>query len=191
MRKVQGYSIIELLVGILCVTILSAALINAFSIGFKMHDTVIGQNLAYVEDRVAVDVMADHIRNAQTYVDGSNGTIAIASGASATSITYYSDAAGTTVRYRLSGTNLVRTTGGTDKTVATNISSLELTYYKSSSYNGAWSTTTNAQAPADSELRLLAGVEINVSVAKDGYTNQYRSLVRLRNSPKKTALSGS
>jgi hypothetical protein len=184
----RGTTLTELLVVTLLLVVAGASLFGVFTVSFGIHDKVIGQNNAFAEARKAVDLMADHLRNAQLNSDSNTGSAIHA--ASINDLTYYADTAPTQIRYRLNGTNIERTDSGTTTTVARSIQSLTLTYYKLSSYNGSWTTTTNASAPTNSELKEIAGIEIAVDVAMDGYATQYRTLVRLRNSPWKHKLSG-
>lgn len=190
-RKRAGLTLIELLVASLLLSIVGAALYHAFGIAHRMHDVVIGQNNAFADARKGIDLMADHLRNAQMNENGGAGVqyAAIAAGA-ADDVTYYVDSVPNTVRIRKVSDTIELTDNGATTVLATNIQSLTLTFYKLTLYNGTWTLTTNANAPSSAELPQLAGIEIRVQVARDGYTTEYKTMVRLRNSPRKSSLSG-
>lgn len=208
-RRRRAITLVELLVSVLILGVLGSVLYSVFGMTFRMHDVVIGQNNAFTDTRKGIDLMADHIRNAQRlettpYNAVVSGTI--------DDLTYYwydgvtKDSNGTitgyvvggsnvntphTLRVRKNGSVIEMIDGGTTTTLASNIASLTLTYYKmSTGYTGAWSTTTDPNAPTNAELPRIAGIEIKVGVARDGYTTEYKTMVRLRNSPRKTAIDG-
>lgn len=190
MRR-RGLTLVELLIAGLLITVAGGALVGIFGMSFRVHDVVIGQNIAYSEARKGVDLMADHIRNAQLNKNTGSGVLnSVLHSGSLNDITYYTDEAGTQIRYRLNGTNLERTDDSVTTVSAADVQSLTLTYYKLTSYNGTWTQTIDPNAPTAAELPTIGGVEIRVSIAKDGYTTEYKSLVRLRNSPRKHKLSG-
>lgn len=187
----RGVSLVEVLISAILITVAGGALVGIFGMSFRAHDVVIGQNIAYSEARKGIDLMADHIRNAQLNKNTGSGVLnSVLHAGASDDIVYYTDDAGTQVRYRLNGTNLERTDNSVTTVTADNVQSLTLTYYKLTSYNGAWTQTTDPNAPTDLELPTIGGVEIRVSIAKDGFTTEYKSLVRLRNSPRKHKLSG-
>ena len=133
--------------------------------------------------------MADHLRNAQL---ASTSPYRVLDAATATSVTYYTDSARASVSYFLSGTTLMRTEG--DLTVAatpvlTGVTSLRFVYYKIASYNASgFIACASPSAPTTAELNFLAAIQIDATVTQDGHTSSYSTLVRLRNSPRKTTL---
>jgi prepilin-type N-terminal cleavage/methylation domain-containing protein len=195
MRLRRAVTLIELLVALLVLSVLSPAIYFAYTMSISMHDTVIGQNNSLAETRKGIDLMADHLRNAQLNTNTSSGvSYSALDSAAINDITYYA-ATGTSVvptqiRIRLNNGQIEHVDGGTTTVLATDIQSLTLTYYKLTTYNGNWVLTTNANAPTTAELPYVAGIEIKVQVAMDGYTSEYKSVVRLRNSPRKSSLSG-
>lgn len=184
---------IESLVSVMLVSVLLLGLYSLMG-AVSVVQTVTYDMTASIRDaRNALDTMADHLRNAQL-CSGTGGSLvtdsAVETG-STNDVTYYSDAAGTPVRYRLSGTNLIRTAGGSDTTALTNVTSLSFTYYTSTTYNsGALVATTNSHAPTATELPRLAAIGISASTTTNGRTMGYTTLVRLRNSPKRANLKG-
>lgn len=192
MNRRSGVTLIELLVGIVITLFLGSVFWGLLTVSYAVNSNVIGENLVSAEARKAVEIIASHLTNAQLNTSAVNGTLNSAiHAASETSVTYYADATGTdTVRYRLNGTNLQRTDGGGDTVVAQDIQSISLNYFKASAYNSAWAPTKTPTAPEAAELPELVGVQIKVVVTRDGYSADYTSVVRLRNSPKKSKLSG-
>ena len=189
--KNHGLTLVELLVAALLLTVAGGALIGIFGMSFRSHDVVIGQNIAYSEARKGIDLMADHIRNAQLNKNTGSGVLnSVLHAGAIDDITYYSDDAGTQIRYRLNGSNIERTDNTTTAVYVNNVQTLTLTYYKLTSYNGSWVLTTDPNVPTSAELPFIGGVEVRVSVLIDGFTTEYRTLVRLRNSPRKHRLSG-
>lgn len=187
----SGVTLIELMVGIVITLFLGSVFWGLLTVSYAVNSNVVGENLVSGEARKAVEIMASHLTNAQLNTSTSAGVPDSAiDAATGTDITYYTDNTGTdTVRYRQNGTDLLRTDNTGDTVVAQNIQSLSLKYFKATAYNSAW-TTTKDVLPEASELPQLVGVEIKVVVTRDGYSADYTSVVRLRNSPKKSKLSG-
>lgn len=187
-----GVTLVELMVGIVITLFLGSVFWGIMTISYSVNYNVVGKNMVSADARRAVELLASHLTNAQLNKSTSTGVLNSAiHAAAATDITYYTDATGAdTVRYRLSGTNLLRTDSGGDSVAATHIQSISLKYFKATAYNSAWVPTTDPVAPTAAELVQLAGIEVKVTVTRDGYSADYTSMVRLRNSPKKSKLSG-
>jgi hypothetical protein len=183
----SGLVQMELMITGLLTLVVALGLITAV-IGYgHSHDVVVGENLVSVAGRTPIDTLADHLRNAQQQGSGLNYT-ALAAGTQ-TSVTYYATAGGVTVQYWKDGSQLKRTTGGTTTVIMDGLQSLSLTYYKSTTYNNnSWVTTDNPHAPTAAELRWIGAIRIEGSATVDGYSTSYNTLVRLRNSPRKTVL---
>jgi hypothetical protein len=194
-RRNRGVTYVELLLGLFCTVLMLAALATLFGADNVANRLVFNDTFAIQQSREPLDTLADHLRDAQVCgTPGTNcaaadvsGTSAVISAGASSDITYYSSsstATGTPVRYYLSGTSLIRSVGGTNTTVLSNVSSLTLTYYDSTSYNsGSLTTTANPNAPVATELWKLAAVKITASTTSNGRTSQFSTLVRLRNSP--------
>ncbi|HRK21932.1 MAG TPA: prepilin-type N-terminal cleavage/methylation domain-containing protein [Fimbriimonadaceae bacterium] len=191
-NRQRGVTLVELMVGIVITLFLGSVFWGIMTISYGVNDNVVGANLVRAEARKAVEILASHLTNAQLNTSTVNGVLNSAiHAASASDITYYTDNTGTdTVRYRYSNGTLLRTDSGGDTTVATDIQSVSLKYFKATAYNSAWAPTKTADAPEAGELPQLAGVEIKIVVTRDGRSADYTSVVRLRNSPKKSKLSG-
>jgi len=191
-RPTRGWTVVDLMMGLIMAAILLTALYKLFLANVTGQAEVFDVTWSSSAARQPRETLADHLRIAQS-CSASSGCIqnsVLAAGA-ATDITYYTDAAGSTVRYYLSGTNLVRVVNGVPTTVLQNINSLSLTYYTSTTYNSASLTATaSPSAPTAAELPSLAAVKITASSTTDGHTVQYSTLVRLCNSPIRTNLKG-
>ena len=191
----RGVTYVELMLGLFCSVLMLAALWQLFGADNVANQLIFNGTFATQQAREPLDTLADHLRDAQlcgtpgTNCTGADtvGTSRVISAAAASDITYYSSnsvSTGTPVRYYLSGTSLIRSVGGTNTTVLSNISSLTLTYYVSTSYNnGSLTTTANPNAPVAAELPDLIAVKITASTTVSGRTSQFSTLVRLRNSP--------
>jgi len=148
-------------------------------------------NLASSQTRQILDIVADHLRSADACTDSGAGTVdSVLDSASGISIVYYGDSACTKVRYFLNNGTLSRTDGGVTTIVVRNVTSLSFTYYKAATYNGAWTTTTNVHVPSAAEMPYVCGILMDITTDSNGVSNRIFSTVRLRNSPKKTNLSG-
>jgi type II secretory pathway component PulJ len=201
MRRTQaGISLLEMLVSLLMTLVISGALFTVFVNTFQSREVVVGQGTAETNARTPIDVMADHLRNAQQYwtTGGTTPTLAsqssVLADASTTSVTYYaSNNVSDTVQYWLDGTILKRTAGASTTVVMTGVQSLELTYYKTdanANYNnsGVALTAGNGHSPTSGERSFISQIQIRAKVNVDGYSREIASLVRLRNSPYKVHL---
>lgn len=187
MKRIRGAILMDMLMGLMVSFLVGAVIMSAIQTSVSARQTVTEQNDSQTEARRPLDIMADHLRNAQ--LASSAPQQVLAAGATATSLTYYSDAARTPITYALSGTTLNRTDGGSTTVVLTGVTSLRFSYYKIASYNAAgFVACTTPTAPLSTELTRLAAIQIDASVTQDGYTSSYSTIVRLRNSPKKLRL---
>lgn len=189
MRRQRGALLVDMIVGLLASFLVGAVLMSAMQSTVTARETVNEQNESQTNVRQPIDLVADHLRNAQLTSATPEQVI---SAASATSVTYHTNAAGAQVSYFLRGTTLMRTEG--DVTVSatpvlTGVTSLRFTYYKIATYNAAgFAPCSSPSAPTSTELPRLSAIQIDATVTQDGYSATYSTLVRLRNSPKKTRL---
>lgn len=193
MRRNSGFSLMEIMVVALITIIISGALVAVFINTLTNNRVIQGVNDSDKGAREQLDILVDHIRNAQQYRPDSATPYKVVSGADAISIRYYANAAGDTVRYYLSNGALWRDAtgvGGTDDIVFNNVTALDIKYFKStgSSYYTNTIPTTDVHAPAAEELRFLAQIDLNITVVVDGQSRQMFSQVRLRNSPYKASI---
>jgi hypothetical protein len=178
-----------MVLGLFLSFLVGSVIMSAMQTSIASRETVIEQNQSQTDARQPLDLMADHLRNAQ--LAAAAPYQAISYGA-ASAVTYYSDGAGSQVTYLLSGTTLSRTEGditATASPVLTGVTSLRFVYYKIATYNAAgFVPCTTPTAPLATELPRLAAIQIDATVTQDGHTSTYSTLVRLRNSPRKTRL---
>lgn len=186
MKRIRGAILMDMLMGLMVSFLVGAVIMSAIQTSVSARQTIMEQNDSQTEARQPLDIMADHLRNAQL---ASTAPQQVLAAGTATSLTYYSDAARTPITYALSGTTLNRTDGGNTTVVLTGVTSLRFSYYKIASYNAAgFVACTTPTAPLSTELTRLAAIQIDASVTQDGYTSSYSTIVRLRNSPKKLRL---
>ena len=189
MKKQRGAILVDMMMGLMLSFLVGAVIMSAMQTSIASRDTVIEQNQSQTDARQPLDLMADHLRNAQL---ASTSPYRVLSVGTATSITYYTDAARSEVSYYLNGTTLMRTEGALNASatpVLTGVTSLRFVYYKIATYNASgFIPCTSPSAPTSAELNFLAAIQIDATVTQDGYTSSYSTLVRLRNSPRKTVL---
>ena len=189
MNRQRGAVLVDMIVGLLLSFLVGAMIMSGMQTSIASRETVIEQNQSQTDARQPLDMMADHLRNAQL---ASAAPYRVLDAGTATSVTYYTDSARSSVSYFLSGSTLMRTEG--DLTVAatpvlTGVTSLRFVYYKIATYNASgFVACTSPSAPTSAELNFLAAIQIDATVTQDGYTSSYSTLVRLRNSPRKTTL---
>lgn len=193
MRKSAGFSLMEMMVVSLITIAVSGALFAVFMNTLTNNRVVQGINESDKGAREQLDTLVDHVRNAQQYRPDASTPYRVISAGTETSLTYYTDSAGSTVRYYLSGGALRRdatNAGGADTVVFENVTALEFKYYKAtgSDYYTNTVPTTDVHAPAAEELRFLAQIDLTVTVSIQGQARQMFCQVRLRNSPYKSRL---
>jgi len=189
MRR-RGLTVVELLIGLIIGALALGATFKYFTSIMLTNDNVAGQGVAYQQARLAIDTMCDHLRNAQLNSNGSYVVNSVLHEAAPTTFTYYTDSSGSRVTYALSSGALQRAVSGDSPTILSNVSSLNLTYYRMVTYNGNVTSIAGTTATT-AELPQIGLVKIQVGVTIGGYTANYESFVRLRNSPRKVRLSGS
>jgi Tfp pilus assembly protein PilW len=190
----RGWTAVELLVGMVITSLMLIAMYFLFMAQYNVQSVTYDVTASARDARNPLDMIGDHVRMA-AMCDSTQGCVgtnnSVIDAASANALTYYTSAAGAKAQYHLSGTTLVRTVGVVNTNALVNVTSLALTYYKSSTYNNAnLTTTTTANAPTAAELPLLSAIRITASTTTNGRSIHYSTLVRLRNSPKKTNLKG-
>lgn len=194
----RAFTFIELLVSLVISLVVAGGLFMVFLTTHDSRDFTVGMGNAETQARTPIDIMCDHLRNAQQFKAGGGtgvGDYTVISAGTATSVTYYASNSSTdVVTYAKSGTNLVRTDTTGTTTVMPNVQSLEFRYFKtplvggnpSGGYNnGSFVATTNANSPTNAELPFLTVIEVRATVQVDGFAREMISYVRLRNSPRK------
>src|SRR5688572_22350849 len=165
MKKQRGAILVDMIVGLLLSFLVGAVIMSAMQTSISSRDTVIEQNQSQTDARQPLDLMADHLRNAQL---ASTSPYQVLSAATASSITYYTDSSRSLVSYFLDGTTLKRTEGNllaNPSIVLTGVTSLRFVYYKIASYNASgFVACTSPTAPTSTELTFLAAIQIDATV---------------------------
>ncbi len=193
MRRDAGFSLMEIMVATVITIIITSALMAVFVNAMTNDRVVQGINDSDKGAREQLDTLVDHVRNAQAYRPDAATPYKAISAADATSITYFANSAGETVRYYLSNGSLRRdatSIGGTDDIVFNYVTALDVKYYKSPGSNYYTNTipTIDIHAPTSEELRFLAQIDLTITITIDGQARQMFCQVRLRNSPYKTSI---
>ena len=191
-RHRHGAMLIDLLMGSMASVLIGAALVTMMLTTYQVRGTLQGQSNTDWQVRNAMNILADSISNAQSYqTSASPVTYAALQAATTNSVTCYtSSSTGTYRQYWFDSANkmLKRTTStNVTTTLVRNVNSVSLTYYVSGgnyyATSNSWVTTTTPSAPTAAELPTIGAVKVVVSMTVNGYTRQYSTLVRLRNSP--------
>lgn len=163
-RKRNGYTLIEVLIAGLIMTLLGLGLWTLLRSSYDSQYEILGQNSANSYARQAVDTLADNLR-------GATGLTS----ATANDITF-TNAGGSSIRYWVSGGNLVTTTGGSPSggtVVAMSVTSVSFVYWTYS--GGAWSSSTAPGTPAN-----VGAVDFTASSTVNGATRAVSGSVRIR-----------
>lgn len=180
-RTRRAMTLVEIVVVTLILIIAGLALSAFVRTTYGPQDTITGQTSADMTARQSLDILADKLRNAQwCTVAGTPSAVVTGNSSSITVYTSTTDNS-QTLKYALTGGNLVKYVNGsgTGTTVLTGISSLTITYYRANDY-------TTAITPAAADYPLIGAVGITATASKaqmNTYTRQYSTYVRLRNSP--------
>ena len=188
-RLRSGRTLIEALIAALLSLFVGSALLMLIQSTMTARTTVLDGNAAMRDTRDCLDALENGIRNAQMV-----GTSGVFSAATGSSITCYTNQAGTTTtRYWLDTTTtpyaFKQTVAGVTTVLLTDVQSITFTYYVNSSTNytsaGPWNTSASASAPTAAEIPNIGAVSISVSITNGGVSRTLTTLVRLRNSPAK------
>jgi hypothetical protein len=193
-RSGHGALVLETLVSLFVGLLTGAALLILVQLTMTQRSTTMGPANSDAEDRLQLEKVSDSLRDAQSYLSGSNKVCF--SAAAASDITIYSDTTGDTLRTWLDTTvspaalKQTQTTSGvaTTTVLLSGVSALQFTYYKEAAvdYNAplsGWVTTTSPSAPTSAELPQLGAVQIALTVTINGSSRQLTTFVRFRNSP--------
>jgi len=190
MRLRRGGMLVELIVSLLVAMLIGAGIFEYFNSSSNAFESNRIGNMAITDARQPIDIVADHIRNAQQYTpDGT--TYTVIESAAATSITYYADGSGATVTYALDGTDLERTDSSGTEVVLSNVTSLQFKYFLSNSSTTYYFTDLTESDPSTFTLverSRVTVVEVSGAVTVQGTPRSFRTQIRLRNSPRKTKL---
>lgn len=191
MRRQAGVSMIESLVTLLVAGVVMGGLVQVAVSVNKTNTLTVSIPAAQDEAARVVNLLADEVRNAQT-CGATVGCVKDAAIGMATSkeITFYRDATGASRRYRQENGELRRFTGTatTPDRVIPNVTNLDLRYFTSTTYNAASHGTPESWGGliTGSSLPQIAAIRIEATVRVGGQNATYSTVVRLRNSPKKS-----
>lgn len=188
MRK-RGATIIELLIGLILTCIVLYGSAQLMTAGFVAHDRTNDMSAMHRQAREAIDTLADHLRNAQMNTNAAFAVDSSLHEATPTSVTYYTSSAGDTVTYELKAGALLRTADGATTAVVSGVTNLNFEYFRLTTYNSSWAAIAGTTATTG-ELPFIGLVKISARITVNGVTGSYETTVRLRNSPRKTRLSG-
>ena len=91
MKKQRGAILVDMMMGLMLSFLVGAVIMSAMQTSIASRDTVIEQNQSQTDARQPLDLMADHLRNAQL---ASTSPYRVLSVGTATSITYRTTAIG-------------------------------------------------------------------------------------------------
>lgn len=191
-RHRRGAIVLEMLVGTTGAVLLGTALVMLMVTTYQVRNTLQGQSNTDWQVRSAINTLADSISNAQSYqISASPSTYSALQAATSNSVTCYTSSS--TGAYRKywydSATKTIKRTTSTNSTstLVRSVDSVSFTYYVSggqfTNTSANWVTTASPSAPTSAELPTIGAVKITVGMTVNGYTRQYTTLVRMRNSP--------
>lgn len=153
MRKIFGFTMMEMVVVIVIISILAAASGRVINQGFSTYTSSKDMTLNTAQARMAMQRLSNDLRNipspASITAIGSNQIVFV-------------DESGTTVTFVLTGTDLTRNS----QILANNVSSFVLTYFDR---NGDTTSTIN-------NIRYI---QMSMSVTQNNKTNNFTTLVYL------------
>ena len=185
--KRRGFTLVEVLVGLVVFGVVMGALFTAFCTMWNAQSLSIGLPESQQNAKQMAMTLASAIRGA-TYCQSTDSGCTLDAGiqnATATSCTVYSrNSSGTLVQttYAVVNGNFQQTVGGTTTVLIPN-ATLALTYYtgpNSTTYNA---TSMTSFTPSATTAPDLIAVQIVATVAEGGGSTTYTTLTRLRNGP--------
>jgi len=163
----KGFTLVEIVITIVLIGILSGIAAMIILQGVRAYSGEQSRSDVHYQARIAMERMTREIRSAR--LASETGTVI--SGAitgNPTSSFIFTDLSGGTIRYSLSGADLMRTTGGMPVLLAQGITSLEFRHYD------------KAGAPTLTAANLWV-VELGLVAQQGGETLDLRTRVHPRN----------
>ena len=157
----KGFTLLELVVTMVVISILAGVL------GPFLYQSVESVTAAYntkalsSQGRITLELMAQDIRNTRSASSGPELTV----GTNSITVSTLGDK---TIAYSLSGSDIIKTVNGTASTMASDVTSLNYTYY------AIGGTTTSTAS-------LVRYVKMSFTMAKNGETQNFNMIVNLRN----------
>jgi len=192
MRTRRGLSFVEVLCVTLVLSVLAGGLLQMFSSLFKVNMMATNIPSSQADAMAAVNTVGAAIRRAPlcTAVSGCV-TDSSVHAASANSVTVYVDAAGTQATYSVTSGALTKVQGSTTTTlVSSGVTDFTIWYcinpdgnYNSTSTPDTigWSTSVTG-----ADLKKIVAMKVSATITRGSNFKTYSSVIRLRNSPKKT-----
>lgn len=182
----RGTTLIQLLVGVIVVALVMAGFLRAFANAWRMQLTSIAVPGLQRDAKDVAMKIADAARGATLCAATDSGCTvdAPAENASSSAITLYrrnDDGTMTKRTYAVGAGLFTIQIGSAGAATICNSATLTLNFYGAASYNAS---TLTPFVPTNSTLKTLAAIGIKASVARNGITESYSTLIRLRNSPK-------
>jgi len=182
--KQRGYTLIELLVGLIIFAIAMAGIFVAFTSLWDSQKVALGLSSSQQGAEQVEYKLSEAFQAATNCLVTDSGCVqgTPVQNATSTGCTLYSrNSSGTLVQtaYTTSGTTFQMTTSGVTTVLATNCA-VTLTYYSSTTYN---STALTSYTPSSSTAANLIAVGISVVDTQSGGNTAYTTFVRLRNGP--------
>jgi len=180
----RGFTMIELLTGLIVFSVVMAGIFIAFVEMWKAQGRSIGLPASQQGAEQIVYKLANSFRSSANCLATDTGCVlnSDVQDATSTGCTIYSrNSSGAIVStvFATSGTNFTMTTGGNTMVLASG-ATVTLTYYTSAAYN---STALTTYTPTNSTVASLIGVMIVANVSQSGGNTTYTTFVRLRNGP--------
>lgn len=166
-RRIQGYTLIELLLVIVILSIIAAATMSPLIEAFEAYIGGEGISIANWQGIVAQSRISReiHIINSPNAIDTS----------STASLFKFTDIYGTTITYSVSGTTLQRTEGASAaQNLADGVSSLTFTYYDS--------TGTTVTPPLSSATAAtIRYIQVSIVIVLNGVNYTATTTINARN----------
>jgi len=182
--KKRGYTLVELLVGLIIFAIAMGGIFVAFSSLWDSQGIAMGLSSSQMGAEQVEFKLAESFQAATNCLVTDSGCTQGTPVQNATSTgctVYMRNSSGTLVptTFAMSGTNFQMTTSGTTTVLATSVV-VTLTYYSSTTYN---SNSLTAYTPTSTTAANLIAVGISVVDTQSGGHTAYTTFVRLRNGP--------
>lgn len=166
----------QLIVGTIITLVVSGGIYQAMSSGWNLHKFSINMPWVQEDARRTAIRLANSLRRASQCISLDQGCTvdAVVENATPTGITTYG---------RSKTGVLTKTIYSSTTDTDGNSSGYTLSYYQASAYH---SGSLTPYTPSSTTTKQMCAVGITATVTRDGLTGTYTTLVRLRNSPKKT-----
>jgi|GEM_PF-3781161 len=173
-------TLIEVLVALMVSLVIGGIVFQGFGVLRTGHEIGERQNYAIANGRTGIDMLADHVRNAErcTSLIGCVNNAMIAPGSNATTLTYYTASTGSPVTYSFRGGSLYRTKGGVETRILRGLQSFSVTYLMNGAFLDQW---TEAGTPSATNAPTICGVRIRATGFENTRQFVVETSVRLRN----------